>query len=77
MLAIQLQQPRVYQAATQAGRQETGRSLQQLNQKFNGLPDRRLAQISGLNLEQIEASALAILQFFNVAELEHWLNQQQ
>jgi len=91
MLGMSLQQTRVYQEAKaegeeigeqrgrQEGRQEGRQSLVLLllNQKFGALPDRLSAQITALKLDQLEALAIALLNFTSVADLEAWWVGQQ
>jgi len=83
MLGMSLQKTRVYQEAKaegeefgrEEGRQEGQRSLVLLllNQKFGSLPDRLSAQIASLSLDQLEALAIALLNFTGVVDLELWL----
>ncbi|MEB3338745.1 MAG: DUF4351 domain-containing protein, partial [Leptolyngbyaceae bacterium] len=79
MLGVSLQETRVYQEAKaegrQEGRQEGERSLllRQLTQKFGTLSDHLVEPINTLTLEQLEALAIALLNFQQVTDLEHWL----
>lgn len=83
MLGIRLQETRVYQEAKaeglQEGRQEECRSLvlMLLNQRFSPLPDTVPARLTTLNLEQLEALAIAILNFSSVNDLDAWFDQFQ
>ncbi len=61
--------------AEQQGRQAEARSLvlRLLQQKFAVLPDPLSDLIRSLNLEQLEALALALLNFSSLTDLERWL----
>lgn len=63
------------QKGRQEGRQEEGRSLilKQLTQKVGDLPSELLAQVQALPIDQIEALAIALLNFSNLTQLEAWL----
>ena len=60
------------------GRQQEGRSLifLQLEQRVGALSESAKARINTLSLAQIEALALALLNFSTAAELENWLSSQ-
>ncbi len=89
MLDIRLQETRIYQEAKaegrqeghqegrQEGRQEECRSLilLLLNQRFGTLPETLPERLTQLNLEQLEALAIALLDFSSIVDLEVWLNQ--
>ncbi|MGG6268752.1 DUF4351 domain-containing protein [Leptolyngbya sp. AN03gr2] len=79
MLGTALQQTRVYQEAKEEGREE-GRGEGQrslilllLNQKVGALSEETIAQISTLNPEQLEALAIALLNFTSIGDLTDWL----
>ncbi|BAU13619.1 hypothetical protein LEP3755_41590 [Leptolyngbya sp. NIES-3755] len=57
------------------GRQEERRSLilLLLNQKIGALSDETIAQISTLSPEQLEALAIALLNFTSISDLADWL----
>ncbi|GAP97109.1 Rpn family recombination-promoting nuclease/putative transposase [Leptolyngbya sp. NIES-2104] len=88
MLGIELQQTRFYQEAReeglqagreeglQAGREEERRSLilLLLNQKLGALSEGTIAEISALNAEQLEALAIALLNFLGLDDLRRWLD---
>ncbi|PSB32320.1 DUF4351 domain-containing protein [Stenomitos frigidus] len=65
------------QRGEERGRQEGERSLilLLLTQKFGSLPDRLAEQISTLRREQLEALAVALLNFSRLTDLERWLEQ--
>ncbi len=77
MLGIALQQTRVYQEAKEEGRQAERQSLLQLllAQKFGELPSVLHDRIVQLNPSQLEALAIALLNFDSIANLEAWLNE--
>jgi predicted transposase/invertase (TIGR01784 family) len=87
MLGMSLQKTRVYQEAKaegeeigrEEGREEGQRSLVLLllNQKIGPLPDRLAVQITELELDQLEALAVALLNFTTGAELDLWLASQK
>ena len=67
------------QEGQQEGRQEGERSLVLLllEQRVGQLPQVERDRISALSLEQLEALALALLNFSSVLDLTTWLEQQQ
>ena len=67
------------QEGRQEGRQEGERSLVLLllEQRVGQLPQAERDRISALSLEQLEALALALLNFSSVLDLTTWLEQQQ
>lgn len=79
MLGIRLEETRVYQEARAEGRQEGRQEGEQalllllLTQKLGTVSEHAAKQISTLSLEQLEALALALLNFSSLADLESWL----
>ena len=67
------------QEGRQEGQQEGERSLVLLllEQRVGQLPQAERDRISALSLEQLEALALALLNFSSVLDLTTWLEQQQ
>jgi hypothetical protein len=49
--------------------------VQQLNQKLGALSESTIAQISVLNPDQLEALAIALLNFTTMCDLIAWLEQ--
>ena len=70
-LLTDIKQTRVYQEAKQEG--ETQLLLRLLSKRFGAIGNRRIQAINQLSLEQLEDLAEALLDFGNVAELDHWL----
>ena len=66
-----IKQTRVYQEAKQEG--ETQLLLRQLSKRFGAMGNRRIQAINQLSLDQLEELGEALLDFGNVAELNHWL----
>jgi predicted transposase YdaD len=61
----------------QRGRTEGERSLvlRQLNRRFGTLPANVEAQIQALDLEQLEALGETLLDFVQLSDLSHWLQE--
>lgn len=78
MLGLSLQETRVYQEAKEEGREEGTRSLilLLLTQRLGIIPNPLSEQISTLTLAQLEALAIALLNFSTLTDLETWLSQQ-
>ena len=70
-LLTDIKQTRVYQEAKQEG--ETQLLLRLLSKRFGAMGNRRIQAINQLSLEQLEDLGEALLDFGNVAELDHWL----
>lgn len=83
MLNINLQKTRIYQEAKAEGRQEGQQEecrslvLMLLNQRFGSLPKVLADRVITLNLDQLEALAVALLNFSDVEDLEVWLSQRE
>lgn len=82
MLGLSLQETRVYQEAKEEGREE-GREegtrsliLLLLTQRLGAMPNSLSEQINALTLAQLEALAIALLNFSTLTDLETWLSQQ-
>jgi len=67
------------QQGLQQGRQAEASALilRQLNRRFGGLAPVLETRIRGLSMEQLEGLAEALLDFGTVADLQHWLGQEQ
>jgi predicted transposase/invertase (TIGR01784 family) len=84
MLGITLQETRVYRDITAAGIEKgvkLGRKqeavnlvIRQLSKRFGRSLDKQESQISALTLEQLEQLSEALLDFEDMADLEHWLD---
>jgi predicted transposase YdaD len=70
-LLTDIKQTRVYQEAKQEG--ETQLLLSLLSKRFGAMGSRCIQAINQLSLEQLEDLGEALLDFGNVAELNHWL----
>ena len=68
----------ILQEGRQEGRQEGERSLVLLllEQRLGHLSSAERDRISPLNLKQLEALALALLNFSSIADLRTWLEQE-
>jgi predicted transposase/invertase (TIGR01784 family) len=75
MLGLRLEDTRVYREAKEEGRQEERRSLVSLliNQKIGSVPKELSDRIFTLSDAQLEALAIALLQFDTVEDLNTWL----
>lgn len=67
----------IWQEGHQEGRQEGEATLilRQLNRRFGRLAPDVEAAIRGLTVERLEGLAEALLDFEDVADLQHWLEQ--
>ena len=67
----------ILEEGRQEGRQEGERSLVllQLERRVGQLPLVKRDRVSALSLEQLEALALALLNFSSVVDLTAWLNR--
>ena len=74
-LLSDIKQTRVYQEAREEGRQEEASSMLQrlLSKRFGKINDRRLENINSLSLEKLEDLGEALLDFNDIADLDHWL----
>jgi len=74
-LLSDIKQTRVYQEAREEGRQEEASSMlqRQLSKRFGKINDRRLENINSLSLEKLEDLGEALLDFNDIADLDHWL----
>jgi predicted transposase YdaD len=73
---VRLQDTRVYKDAKAEGKTEERRSIVflQLDRKVGKLSARTKKKITALELPQLEALTIALLDFETVAELETWLS---
>ena len=74
-LLTDIKQMRVYQEAREEGKQEgeTQLLLRLLSKRFGVMGNRHIQTINQLSLKQLEDLGEALLDFDNVAELDHWL----
>jgi predicted transposase/invertase (TIGR01784 family) len=79
MLGLNLSESRVLREERQQGRQEEGRSLilRLLARRVGALPNRAVAQINTLSLEQLENLGEALLDFTGLEDLLAWLEPEE